>query len=70
MYETRMTAKCWARKWRAGSEAIPAPNGRFAKPYEIADGVVSMISPTTTHRVGAFLVIDGGVDALVRPYSS
>jgi len=53
--------------WRERTESIPVPIGRFAEPHEIADAVMWMMSPTTTYLVGAFLVVDGGTDALVRP---
>jgi NAD(P)-dependent dehydrogenase (short-subunit alcohol dehydrogenase family) len=53
--------------WRERTEAIPVPIGRFAEPSEIADAVMWMMSPTATYLVGAYLVVDGGTDALVRP---
>jgi NAD(P)-dependent dehydrogenase (short-subunit alcohol dehydrogenase family) len=53
--------------WRERTESIPVPLGRFAEADEIAGAVLWMLNPDNTYLVGAFLVVDGGTDALVRP---
>ena len=62
-----MTATLADPMWRERTESIPIPIGRLAEADEIADAVAWMTAPTTTYLVGAFLVVDGGTDALVRP---
>jgi len=53
--------------WRERTESIPVPAGRFAEADEIAGAVAWMLDAENTYLVGAFLVVDGGTDALVRP---
>jgi NAD(P)-dependent dehydrogenase (short-subunit alcohol dehydrogenase family) len=48
-------------------EAIPVPAGRWADPQDIAEVAVWLTDDASRYVVGSFLVVDGGIDALVRP---
>lgn len=46
--------------------AFPIPIGQFGAPERIAAWAVFMLSPAADDLVGAFIVVDGGSDALFR----
>ena len=48
-------------------KSIPVPIGAWAEPAAIADAAVWLLSDGSRYVVGSVLVVDGGVDALVRP---
>jgi NAD(P)-dependent dehydrogenase (short-subunit alcohol dehydrogenase family) len=48
-------------------EAIPVPAGRWAEPEDIAEVAVWLTDTASRYVVGSFVVVDGGIDALVRP---
>jgi NAD(P)-dependent dehydrogenase (short-subunit alcohol dehydrogenase family) len=48
-------------------EAVPVPRGEWAHPTEIAAAAAFALSPAASFLVGAWWVVDGGTDALVRP---
>jgi NAD(P)-dependent dehydrogenase (short-subunit alcohol dehydrogenase family) len=48
-------------------EAIPVPAGRWADPQDIAEVAVWLTDDASRYVVGSFVVVDGGIDALVRP---
>ena len=43
------------------------PLGRRAEPSEIASVIAFLMSPAASYVHGAQIVIDGGIDALMRP---
>jgi NAD(P)-dependent dehydrogenase (short-subunit alcohol dehydrogenase family) len=48
-------------------EAVPVPAGRWAEPDDIAEVAVWLTDAASRYVVGSFVVVDGGIDALVRP---
>lgn len=48
-------------------DAVPVPIGRWAEPEDIAEVAVWLAGSESRYVVGTFLVVDGGIDALVRP---
>jgi NAD(P)-dependent dehydrogenase (short-subunit alcohol dehydrogenase family) len=50
-------------------EAIPVPAGRWAEPDDIAEVAVWLTEPASRYVVGSFVVVDGGIDAMIRPAS-
>jgi len=48
-------------------KAIPVPPGRWAEPDEIAEAACWLLTGSARYLVGSVLVVDGGIDCLVRP---
>ena len=48
-------------------EAVPVPAGHWAEPEDIAEVAAWLIDDASRYVVGSFIVVDGGIDALVRP---
>ncbi|GAA3720757.1 SDR family oxidoreductase [Gordonia hankookensis] len=47
--------------------AFPLPSRRFGTAEQIAEWVLTMLSPAADFLVGSVIVVDGGTDALIRP---
>ena len=48
-------------------EAVPVPAGHWAEPEDIAEVAGWLVDGASRYVVGSFVVVDGGIDALVRP---
>lgn len=43
------------------------PLGRFAEPWEMAHGVVFLVSPSSSQMSGQMLLLDGGITTCGTP---
>lgn len=43
------------------------PLGRFAEPWEIAHGVVFLVSPSSSQMCGQMMLLDGGITTTGTP---
>ena len=43
------------------------PLGRFAEPWEMAHGVVFLVSPSSSQMCGQMLLLDGGITTTGTP---
>ena len=50
-----------------GIRNFPVPLGGFARPEQVADAVLFMLSENASFCCGSVLFVDGGSDALLRP---
>ena len=65
---TAMDAEMLAdERMRKAVEAFPIPVGEPARPEEIADFVVFLLSERARFFCGSVVFQDGGTDALLRP---
>ena len=68
MMETDITFRSNADLMRI-VDRIVTPLGRRAEPSEMASVIAFLMSPAASYVHGAQIVIDGGIDALMRPTS-
>lgn len=53
--------------WGAALESVPIPLGRPARPQEIADVILFLLSEGAAQIHGSIVYVDGGSDAVMRP---
>ena len=62
---TKMGAKAWAAPEKGDPMLNRAPLGRFAEPWEMAHGVMCLV--TTTQMSGQTMLLDGGITSTLTP---
>ncbi|CAM9670388.1 unnamed protein product [Ectocarpus fasciculatus] len=64
---TDMGAKAWGEPSKGDPMIDRTPLGRFAEPWEMAHGVVFLVSPSSAQMCGQMLLLDGGITTTGTP---
>ncbi|CAM9865213.1 unnamed protein product [Ectocarpus sp. 4 AP-2014] len=64
---TDMGAKAWGEPEKGDPMIDRTPLGRFAEPWEMAHGVVFLVSPSSGQMCGQMLLLDGGITTTGTP---
>eukprot|EP00904_Undaria_pinnatifida_P009770 jgi/Undpi1/5923/HiC_scaffold_2.g01197.m1 len=64
---TDMGAKAWGEPSKGDPMIDRTPLGRFAEPWEMAHGVVFLVSPSSSQMCGQMLLLDGGISTTGTP---
>ncbi|CAB1105395.1 unnamed protein product [Ectocarpus sp. CCAP 1310/34] len=64
---TDMGAKAWGEPEKGDPMVDRTPLGRFAEPWEMAHGVVYLVSPSSSQMCGQMLLLDGGITTTGTP---
>lgn len=64
---TDMGAKAWGKPEKGDPMVDRTPLGRFAEPWEMAHGVVFLVSPSSSQMCGQMLLLDGGITTCGTP---
>ncbi|CAM9306392.1 unnamed protein product [Ectocarpus sp. 6 AP-2014] len=64
---TDMGAKAWGDPAKGDPMIDRTPLGRFAEPWEMAHGVVYLVSPSSSQMCGQMLLLDGGITTTGTP---
>ncbi|CAM9183380.1 unnamed protein product [Hapterophycus canaliculatus] len=64
---TDMGAKAWGDPEKGDPMIDRTPLGRFAEPWEMAHGVVYLVSPSSSQMCGQMLLLDGGITTTGTP---
>ncbi|CAN0180681.1 unnamed protein product [Scytosiphon promiscuus] len=64
---TDMGSKAWGEPEKGDPMIDRTPLGRFAEPWEMAHGVVFLVSPSSSQMCGQMLLLDGGITTTGTP---